>query len=159
MDARRDATERAGWTRFARSPASESTRRQFALFSMIGFVALFVDMGALWTALNLIGLDLYVGRVFSYLVAATFTWICNRTLTFVHAGPEGLLRQWSRFIFFNAIGGTVNLAVFVLVAVKLGSAATWPSEIAAILPYFAVACGSASGLAFNFLASKFLVFR
>jgi hypothetical protein len=70
-----------------------------------------------------------------------------------------MLGQWARFIFFNAIGGTVNFEVYVLVVLRLPEAFAWPSEIAATLPYVGVACGSAAGLAFNFLASKFLVFR
>ena len=62
-------------------------------------------------------------------------------------------------MFFNAIGGIVNFAVYVLVAVKLREAFAWSVQIAALLPYLGVACGSVSGLAFNFLTSKFFVFR
>ena len=64
-----------------------------------------------------------------------------------------------RFTLFSAIGGIVNFAVYVLVAVKLRDAYAWTGQVSAMLPYLGVACGSISGLAFNFLASKFLVFR
>jgi putative flippase GtrA len=128
-------------------------------FAAVGVGGLFVDMGALWVALQLLGLNLYAGRVFSFLIAATFTWACNRSLTFAGASADGAMRQWARFILFNAIGGIVNFTVYVLVAVKLREAYDWSGEARAMLPYLGVACGSVSGLAFNFLASKRLVFR
>jgi putative flippase GtrA len=140
-------------------PANLRTDEQFVRFAAVGAGGLFVDMGALWVALRLLGLNLYAGRVFSYLIAATFTWACNRSLTFAGAGGDGAVRQWSRFILFNAIGGIVNFAVYVLVAVKLRESYDWTAQVAAMLPYLGVACGSVSGLAFNFLASKFFVFR
>jgi putative flippase GtrA len=140
-------------------PSSLRPDQQLVRFAAIGVGGLFVDMGALWVALQPLGLNLYAGRVFSYLVAATFTWACNRSLTFAGAPTDGALRQWARFILFNAIGGIVNFAVYVLVAVELRETYHWTGQAAAALPYLGVACGSVSGLAFNFLASKFLVFR
>ena len=132
---------------------------QFIRFSAIGVGGLLVDMAALWTALQLIGLNLYTGRVFSFLIAATFTWGCNRSLNFAGARTDRALHQWSRFILFNSIGGIVNFAIYVLVAVTLRDAYAWPGQIASLLPYLGVALGSISGLVFNFLASKFFVFR
>ena len=85
--------------------------------------------------------------------------ITLKALTFASTGADGPIRQWARFIFFNAIGGIVNFTVYVLVAIKLREAYDWTSQIAAVLPYLGVACGSVSGLAFNFLTSKFFVFR
>lgn len=133
--------------------------RQFISFAAIGVGGLFVDMAALWAALQLIGLNLYAGRLFSFLVAATFTWACNRALTFASSRTDGVFRQWARFIGFNGIGGIVNFAVYVLVAVELREAYLWPGQIVSVLPYLGVACGSVCGLAFNFLTSKFFVFR
>jgi putative flippase GtrA len=140
-------------------PSSPRADKQFVRFAAVGVGGLFVDIAALWVALHLVGLNLYTGRVFSFLIAATFTWACNRSLTFASAGADGAIRQWVRFVFFNAIGGIVNFAVYVLVAVKLREAYAWTGQIGPMLPYLGVACGSVSGLAFNFLASKFLVFR
>lgn len=140
-------------------PTSLRADKQFVRFAAVGVGGLFVDIAALWAALHLVGLNLYSGRLFSYLIAATFTWACNRSLTFASTGADGPIRQWARFIFFNAIGGIVNFTVYVLVAIKLREAYDWTSQLAAVLPYLGVACGSVSGLAFNFLTSKFFVFR
>ena len=76
-------------------PASLRPDEQLIRFAAVGVGGLFVHMGALWVALQLVGLNLYVRRVFSYLVAATFTWACNRTLTFAGAGADGAVRQWA----------------------------------------------------------------
>lgn len=137
--------------------------RQFLTFALIGVGGLFVDMAALAVALHLLGLDPYGGRVFSYLMAATFTWYMNRHYTFAGVSRRGALRQWARFLAANAVGALVNYAVYVLV-LQLGGPAIawiglWPASLTALLPYAGVAAGSVSGLVFNFVLSKRLVFR
>lgn len=130
---------------------------QFLQFTVIGGVGLFVDMGALWVALQLLMLDAYAGRVFSYLVAATFTWICNRAITFRSAKPGGLFGQWARYLVANAFGAVVNFAIYALV---IHNAQGWfPGIEASIIPFVGVALGSAAGLIVNFTASRRFVFR
>ena len=65
--------------------------QQLIWFSAIGAGGLFVDIAALWFALHLIDLNLYTGRVLSFLIAATFTWACNRSLTFAGADSDRML--------------------------------------------------------------------
>lgn len=142
---------------------SKPVSRQFATFALIGVGGLFVDMAALAVALHLLGLDPYGGRVFSYLMAATFTWYMNRRFTFTGVSRRGAIRQWARFLAANAVGAVVNYGVYVLV-LKLGpwviaSIGLWPEVLTALLPYAGVAAGSVSGLVFNFVLSKKLVFR
>ncbi|MBJ7415277.1 MAG: GtrA family protein [Niveispirillum sp.] len=142
---------------------TQQTSRQFATFALIGVGGLFVDMASLAVALHLLGLDPYGGRVFSYLMAATFTWYMNRQFTFTGVSRRGAIRQWARFLAANAVGAVVNYGVYVLV-LKLGpwviaSIGLWPEVLTALLPYAGVAAGSVSGLVFNFVLSKKLVFR
>lgn len=137
--------------------------RQFATFALIGVGGLFVDMAALAVALHLAGLDPYGGRVFSYLMAATFTWYMNRQFTFTGVSRRGAVRQWARFLAANAVGALVNYGVYVLV-LNIGpwvvdTIGLWPDLLTALLPYAGVAAGSVSGLVFNFVLSKKLVFR
>jgi putative flippase GtrA len=118
-------------------------------------------MGALWFALDVLQLNLYFGRVFSFFVAATFTWGCNRAYTFRDSGTGGLFRQWLKFLGVNAVGGLVNFAVYVAVIHQL-SGLLVREELQAWLPYVpyaGVAAGSLSGLFVNFTASKRLIFR
>lgn len=145
----------------ASAPAAPAggLRRELLSFAVIGGVALFVDMGALWVALNLLGLGVYSGGLFSYLVAATFTWYLTRTFTFRGVSRRRALAQWAKFLAANGVGAAVNYAVYAAVVTFGPPLAPWPAVTLPLLPYLAKAAGSLSGMAFNFVASKFLVFR
>lgn len=142
---------------------TQPVSRQFATFALIGVGGLFVDMAALALALHLLGLDPYAGRVFSYLMAATFTWYMNRRFTFTGVSRRGAIRQWARFLAANAVGALVNYGVYALVLNTapwvITAAGLWPGLFTDLLPYIGVAAGSVSGLVFNFVLSKKLVFR
>lgn len=133
---------------------------EFLSFAAIGLIALFVDMAALWFALTGLGLDLYLGRLFSYVIAATFTWWLNRIFTFKGVSQSGTVRQWTKFIAANTVGGIVNFATYTAI-ITLASSFTpvFLQPLLSLLPYGAAATGSLAGLMFNFTASKFLVFR
>ncbi len=125
--------------------------RQFLRFAAVGVVGMFADMAALAFALEILHLDVYAGRVFSYLIAATTTWALNRRYTFGAAGQAPLFRQWLRFLGANALGGVINYAVYAAIVTLSPLGAAWP--------VLAVAPGALAGLAFNFTVSKFWVFR
>lgn len=132
------------------TPAPPRARDQFLRFTLVGAAGFLVDAGALLLALQAMGLGLYGGRVFSYLCAATLTWICNRRFTF--ANQTGApAREWLRFLGANTIGGLVNYGVYAALVSTTSAGAAWP--------VLGVAAGSACGLLFNFAASKFWVFR
>lgn len=124
--------------------------RQFLSFSVIGALGFLVDAGVLSLAL-LGGLGFYAGRLCSYLAAATFTWYCNRSLTFRSANQASRKAEWFRFLMWNAAGGAVNLGLYTVLIADGG--------IFVRLPVLAVAAGSLAGLGFNFLASRLFVFR
>jgi putative flippase GtrA len=132
---------------------------EFARFSAVGAAGLLVDMAALYVAIELIGLSYIAGRGVSYLAAATFTWACNRSITFARTGPGGEVGQWARFIAVNSAGGAVNFAVYLFVVAAIGSSTGLPPRFDPVLPYLGVALGSLSGLLINFTLSKRLVFR
>jgi putative flippase GtrA len=120
--------------------------QQLALFTLVGGAGFVVDAGVLLLLIHFVGMDVYVSRLLSWLVAATFTWWLNRTLTFRYQGGR-LLRQWLMFLAANSGGGLINIGVSsALIALTL-------------TPVAAVACGSLSGLLWNFLASRRFVFR
>ncbi|MGE3332213.1 MAG: GtrA family protein [Rhodospirillaceae bacterium] len=123
---------------------------EFLRFVIVGAAGFLVDAGALMLATSVFGLGLYSGRVFSYLCAATFTWICNRRFTFAGTGQPAVV-QWLRFLGANAIGGAVNYGVYAAVVTF--------SALGAAYPVLGVAAGSAAGLIFNFAVSKYWVFR
>lgn len=142
-------------------PASSPTglSRELLSFAVIGGLALFVDMGALWVALNLLHLGVYAGGLFSYLIAATCTWYLNRTFTFHGVSRRRAWLQWAKFLAANGVGAAVNYAVYAAVVTLGPPLVPWPALTLPLLPYLAKAAGSLSGMVFNFFASKFLVFR
>ena len=122
---------------------------QFLRFGLIGTAGFLVDTAALYLAMAL-GANAYVGRLFSYLVAATFTWAMNRHFTFRAQASPDRLKEWGRFLAANALGGALNYGTYAL----LISTSTRVAEA----PVMGVAAGSIAGLAANFLMSRYLVF-
>lgn len=124
---------------------------EFLRFGAVGVVGFLVDTAALYFAIHVLPLDLYSGRVFSYLVAATTTWALNRRFTFTHPDPAPLGVQWLKFMGANAVGGLINYAVYAAV-IKF-------TAIGPQYPVIGVAIGAVLGLFFNFTINKFWVFR
>ena len=119
--------------------------QQLGLFALVGAAGFFVDASVLLLLAKVLGMNIYLARVLSWLAAATFTWRLNRTLTFRdRAGP--VLRQWLMFLAANAGGGLINLGLSsALIAARMS-------------PVGALACGALAGLLGNFLASRRFVF-
>lgn len=132
--------------------------RSFLQFAAIGLLAMFVDMGALWLVTTKLGVGLYVGRVISFLCAATTTWFLNRTITFRHARVHGVVVEYLRFLGVAMMGGVVNLGVYSAIIFGAHRLVALADPWAGLLPYFGVACGSAAGLLFNYTGSKLAVF-
>ena len=117
-------------------------------FGIAGVLGYLVDVAVLYLLLDALGL--YLGRVFSFLSAATATWLFNRSFTF-RRRPSGipLGAEYRTYLFFMVAGGTVNFAAYIAV---LQTVPTAP-------PFIAVAIGSVSGMAVNFFLSRRLLFR
>ena len=132
--------------------ASRLWASSFFRFAVVGTGGFIVDTTVLYAMLAA-GLDLYSGRVVSYLCAATFTWFGNRTITFTQAratGRKDVAREWLRFVVTNLGGGVVNYGVYFLL-VRF-------TELVPAYPILGVAAGALSGLTVNFFASRWLVF-
>jgi putative flippase GtrA len=128
------------------------TLKQFLMFGAIGVVGFVADAGVLYMLLHSTHAGFYLGRLVSYLCAATVTWFLNRTITF-RASGSGVPphHEWLRFLGANALGGLVNLGVYSLLVARVA--------LFTATPVLAVAVGSLSGLAVNFVLTKAYVFR
>ncbi len=125
------------------------TTHQFIRFGLVGTLGFLVDTTALYLFLFL-GSGYYLGRIGSFLCAATFTWYLNRNITFQN--NEGSAhRQWLGFLGANAIGGFINLAVYSLLIMNF--------DLVRSFPVLGVAAGAIFGLMFNFTLSKKFIFR
>jgi putative flippase GtrA len=104
-----------------------------------------VDAGALELLVRLDLAGLYLGRVLSYLLAASVTWWLNARFTFRKAG------RWDLYVVTNAVGAGVNYVTYAAVLAILPFTRDMPST--------AVAAGSAVALLVNFTANRWLVFK
>lgn len=125
--------------------------RELFRFSVIGTLGFLVDAGSLQILVSAAGLNPYVSRLFSYLLAATTTWWGNRRFTFTSCHDACWKSQWLRYLVVNAVGGGVNYGVYVLCLLL--------SEFVRQHLYLGVAAGSIAGLTVNFTASRWLVFQ
>lgn len=130
--------------------ARSTVTREFATFAGIGAAAFFVDAGVLHV-LAAAGAGLYLGRLGSWLCAATFTWYLNRRLTFRDARRDPPMRQWARFLAANSVGGLLNYGTYAVCIAASDTARRWP--------ILAVGAGSVAGLLANFMLSRRMVFR
>lgn len=124
---------------------------EFLRFGVVGLVGFVVDTAVLYAALAL-GVGPYLGRVPSYLAAATTTFLLNRIWTFRHRrGAAPAHRQWLAFLVLNLLGFALNYGTY---AVLVGFV-----PVVAAHPVIGVFAGALAGMTSNFLLSRRLVFR
>lgn len=131
------------------SASRPRTWEQFFRFGFVGILGFAVDAAVLSLALTA-HTGLLPGRCLSYVAAASCTWLLNRRWTF-NDRCRSPVKQWVRFLAANSCGGAVNYGTYAFLVLH--------SSTFALYPVFAVAIGSISGLAINFLLSKYVVFE
>ena len=124
--------------------------RQLIAFGVVGVIGFAVDAGVLTLARRL-GAGLIIGRVVSYLSAATCTWALNRRFTFASRADQSRMRQWLLFMFSQLAGASVNLGLYAWLVST--------SALVAAQPVIGVAAGSLAGMLVNFCVAKKLVFK
>jgi putative flippase GtrA len=119
---------------------------ELSRFALVGAIGFLVDLAVLHAATDWLGL--YLGRIFSFLAAATATWYLNARFTFRVERLD--VAQWARFLGANSGGAVVNYSIYAGLIAWGGLARRYPA--------IGVGCGSLAGLAVNFLASRRFVF-
>lgn len=130
------------------SVAGRSLRAQIVRFGMVGVVGFVVNAGLVEALAPFIG-PLWAQAI-AFPVAATATWWLNRRYTFA-ASRYHWRGEWARYVGANILGWIANNGVYLLLVLNFALAYRHAS--------IAVAAGSVAGMAFNFVASKWLVFR
>lgn len=123
---------------------------QFVRFCLVGGLGFMLDAGVLMGLVSM-GWHPLLARLLSFLVAATGTWLLNRSFTFSNAPRDGAGRQWFHYLTVNGLGGGINYLCYAL--------AYWLVDEVRQQPVIGVAIGSAVALLFNYFANKHLVFR
>jgi len=125
--------------------------RQFVRFSIVGVVGFGVDTAILYALVGAFALNLYTARVGSFLGAASVTWALNRAWTFRQSAVPAAHRQWLAFVAVNSVGALINYSAYAVLIGTVPLTQRWP--------VIAIGVGSLSGLTFNFLLSRLVVFK
>jgi putative flippase GtrA len=128
-----------------------STGRQAGSFAVIGGIGFFVDGGILTILNSVYGIDLLPARIASFSAAVTITWFLNRQRTFADNKDEKIISEWGRYAAVNSIGSIINMGIFFWLVARY--------EALARVPLVPLGIAASVALVFNFLASKYIVFR
>jgi putative flippase GtrA len=115
----------------------------FGVGGAIGFV---VDAGIVQLLVSKADANPYIARLFSFLCAATSTWLFNRRFTFGERGGHSLFGEWTRYMTAMSFGFALNYATYALVIFYSSFVHAWPS--------IAVAAGSLPGSLVNFTGAR-----
>jgi len=128
-----------------------SLRRQLGLFALSGVLGFVIDAGIVQMLVRELAMNPYLARLFSFLAAASSTWLFNRRYTFAGQGGGSKRRQWLRYVIAMAGGFALNYGAYALCV------ASWP--LVRQWPAIGVAAGSVAVALVNFLSSKYWIFR
>ncbi|MFQ5625489.1 MAG: GtrA family protein [Methyloligellaceae bacterium] len=140
------SSQQTGASTSARQIRSETSG--FARFCGVGALGFLIDAGLLLWFIEFLGLNPFLARVFSIVLALTMTWAMHRNWTFASGNPDRLA-EWSRFATVNGAGGALNYLVYSAILLALPGTA----------PMLALAAGSAIALLANFFGARLWAFR
>ncbi len=127
------------------------TTVQFLKFGIVGLVGFIVDTAFLYSGIEALGLGHIAAGFFAFPFAVTITWIGNRLFTFRDHAHESLAKQWTKFATVCAVGIVFNRGTYTLMVSLI--------PLVYAYPVLGLLGGTATGMFFNFFASKKLVFR
>lgn len=120
--------------------------RQLFWFGVGGAIGFVVDAGIVQLLVSKADANPYIARLFSFLCAATSTWLFNRRYTFPDRGGHTLFGEWTRYMTAMSFGFALNYATYALVVFYSSFVHAWPS--------IAVAAGSLPGSLINFTGAR-----
>lgn len=136
-----------------------SFMRQFARFSVAGFLAAAIDFGILnflMFATGLAtGLPFTIFKSISFIVAASNSYFVNKFWTF-HKSEKATYKEYLQFLAVSLVGISINVGIATLIVNGIGPQFGLQPKIWANLGAVA---GSAIGLVWNFVGFKLIVFK
>jgi putative flippase GtrA len=126
-------------------------KSQIVKFALVGALGFLVDSGILYVGLYFFDLGYYLGRLVSYLSAATVAWYFHRVFTFRMHNGKNKKKQLFSFIVLNSIGGAANYLIY---AFLIAGYVVFRRD-----PVLAVGVGALVGMFINYYVSKKIVFR
>jgi dolichol-phosphate mannosyltransferase len=120
----------------------------FAMFGLVGASGLLVNLAAVTVALSL-GAPKYIALALGVALSVISNFVLNRSVTFADARKQGTKRQFASFVAVSALGA----------AVQLGVSSALTAADPSLAPQLAALVGVAAAFVFNFLGSRFMVFK
>jgi dolichol-phosphate mannosyltransferase len=121
---------------------------QLAQFLFVGGLGTVVNLAA-FTAFNKLGVPMHAGYAAAIFLSMCFNFVLNRTFSFSHARHRAWPRQFVSFLAASSLGALINYGTMVFLVAHLRG----------IRPELAALVGIAVGTGFNFVASRYLIFR
>ncbi len=125
--------------------------RQASSFAIIGAIGFVIDGGILTILNSIYGVGLFPARIASFSAAVTATWFLNRQRTFADSKNQGMIGEWGRYAAVNSIGSVLNMGIFFWLVARY--------QMLAEMPLVPLGMAASVALVFNFVASKYIVFR
>ena len=124
---------------------------QFLRFGIVGTAGYLVDISVLYL-MHYLGMDLYSGRIISFIVAATTTWIGNRLFTFKRSksSRKKLTSEWASYIAAMSLGGIANYSTYAMLITYL--------TIFREHLWLAVAAATGVGMLINFVLARRILY-
>jgi putative flippase GtrA len=116
-------------------------------FAFVGGAGFVVDAGVLMLLLSVSPLGPYAARLVSLACAMTFTWLCNRTLTFQASG-RGVVQEGARY-------GSVAIAIAIFNYLVYGGLLL---AIPSLPPLAALVLAAGAAMALSYVGYSRLVF-
>lgn len=118
---------------------------RFAAVGIVGFIINASIVAYFSTKLGPI-----MSQALAFPAAVTATWLLNRQYTF-GASKHSWHMEWARYVSANALGWSTNNGVYFFLIFRFYETNH--------NPVLAVAAGSLAGMTFNFIISKWIVFK
>ena len=128
-----------------------SNTMYLAQFLVVGMSGVVVNLTVL-SVLSLMDLADWICLAGGIAVSIVTNFLLNRRYTFSYARDGAILRQFVSFVGACAVGMMVNYVVALTLRARLGDDGTFSLQLAAL-------GGIAAGMVFNFLGSRYVVFR
>jgi len=120
-------------------------------FSIIGGIGTIVNLFVVFITFDLLDISYMISLIIGFIIALTVNFVLNRKFTFANAKEGHLLKQYTAFSTTCIFGFIVNWVV----SVSLFKSIPFFKKYYLLTTLIGIVCG----LIFNFVGSKFFVFR
>ena len=120
-------------------------------FAMVGIVGFCTDAGLLHIGINIFGFGPIIARIPSFTIAVLVTWYLNRKYTF-GIPDKSFTESFPPYLSSNFVGMLLNFGIY-------SFAILWMPDSLGRYPLLALAVGAAVSMVFNYVISRYFIFK